>query len=153
MYLLTIHLKSWIINLSFISILFWYIWEYLGLFWHISGLDGIKLTKINKHLGRHALVLHIKPWRYCYQNPNSTTTQPNISKVGVDMKITIYHHNHHHSPTTNNLHAPPTQWWQYLHWYTSNFDQTATVVLSLDHNDFEYNLGHKYFLDPEFFLH
>ena len=39
------------------------------------------------------------------QTPNSTRTQPNITKVGFDTKMTLHHH-HHPSPTTTT-HPPP----------------------------------------------
>ena len=45
------------------------------------------------------------------QNSNSATTQPNITKVGFDMKMTLDHH-HHHLPTYPP--PPQTQCQQYL---------------------------------------
>ena len=53
---------------------------------------------------------------YC-QNPNSTTTQPNITKTGFDLKMTLNH-------------PPPqqTQCQQYLSCFWPGFDETLKVA-------------------------
>ena len=51
------------------------------------------------------------------QNPNATSTQPNLTKVVFDMKITVYH------PTTKE-----TQYQEYLSYYWPDFDETLKVA-------------------------
>ena len=58
---------------------------------------------------------------YCH---NHNSTQPNITKVGFDAKMTLHHHHHQ-----QQQHPPPpgTQQHQYLSCCWSDFNQTLKV--------------------------
>ena len=50
---------------------------------------------------------------------NHKSTQPNITKVGSDMKMTLHHYPHHPPPGTQRQ--------QYLSCYQPDFNQTFKV--------------------------
>ena len=62
------------------------------------------------------------------QNPNPTSTQPNLTKVWVLHENDWAHHHPPPPPPTTHHHPPPqTQCRQYLSCYLPDFDQTLKV--------------------------
>ena len=63
----------------------------------------------------------------CCQNPNPTTTQPNITKVRLDTKMTLYHH--HPTPAENQCQMDfQSEARQGQDWVKTTFDEKLPLM-------------------------
>ena len=67
-----------------------------------------------------------------WQNPNTTTTKPNITLVGFDMKMTLHHH--HPPPPTTTANSMSVISQLLLTWFWRNFTGSFLGAYRTDSN-------------------